>query len=282
MELTAIKSRGKQKSKNDKAAKEGRKALVRIFLSSSTHFLTTTQKRPGGRPLKLAGSTEDTQSSTNSEPPSKRHKKRSLKNIKSKRKMSDLEKLPTEILETIFLFSLNFNLPNASPVIAGKLSSPIMFKKTIMAVFGPTWERWHGRERNRLQKRVAKETEHTDEDPILQSEVLRCRWATLPVVLKTKDLWIQKFAKDRDFKPACKYWKVLWCYISSYHNQGLSQTMTHHQMRRKKNKFFLNSQLNIISISTSKDFPISFLVREMVVGYGTNALGILIPTYRTA
>jgi hypothetical protein len=129
--------------------------------------------------------------------------------------MSSLEKLPTEILETIFLFCLNLDLPNTSPVIAGKLSSSIMFNKTVMVAFGPTWERWHGRGRNRLQKRVAQEIGDTEEDPVLQSAILRCRWATLPLVLKAKDIWIRKFAVDRDFKPACKYFGFL--VLLAYH-----------------------------------------------------------------
>lgn len=157
-----------------------------------------------GRPFKLSEPNDETQSSASSEPPSKKQKKKSLKNIKSRWKMSDLEKLPTEILETIFLFCLNLDLPNASPVIAGKLSSAMVYNKTIVAAFGPTWERWHGRERNRLQKRDGG-SEDDGQNPILQSAILRCRWATLPVILNAKDLWIERYAKDRTFKPTCKY-----------------------------------------------------------------------------
>jgi len=43
-----------------------------------------------------------------------------MKNIKSKRKMSALEKLPTELLEKVFLFAMNIGLALASPVIGGK------------------------------------------------------------------------------------------------------------------------------------------------------------------
>lgn len=119
--------------------------------------------------------------------------------------MSDLEKVPVEILETIFLFCLNLNLPNASPVISGKLSSSIVYNKTIIAAFGPTWEMWHGRERNRLQKRDGTGPDDPGQDPILQSSILRCRWATLPIVLGAKDIWVERYAKDRDFKPTCEY-----------------------------------------------------------------------------
>ncbi len=70
-----------------------------------------------------------------------KQKKRSLKNIKSKRKMSDLEKLPVELLEKVFLFCMNPDLPRSSPVIAGKLSSSVVYTKTIIAAFGPSWRR---------------------------------------------------------------------------------------------------------------------------------------------
>lgn len=76
-------------------------------------------------------------------------KKRSLKNLKSRRKMSPLERLPTELLQQIFLYCLNLHLPRSSPVIAGKLSSTSMYHRAIIAAFGPTWSAWHGIKRNR-------------------------------------------------------------------------------------------------------------------------------------
>ncbi|CZR51543.1 uncharacterized protein PAC_01420 [Phialocephala subalpina] len=185
MELTAIKVHGKKKRDCGKAAVADRKLL----------------KRPSGRPFKLSDQNEETHVSAISEPPSKKSKKRTMKNLKSRRKMSDLEKLPTEILETVFLFCLNLDLPKASPIIAAKLSSQIVYNKTILTAFGPTWERWHGRERNWLQKRNTQPGDF-EEDPALQSAVLRCRWATLPIIMDAKDNWIQRFAKDRPFKPA--------------------------------------------------------------------------------
>lgn len=60
--------------------------------------------------------------------------------------MSNLEKLPMELLENIFIFSMNLDLPRASPVIAGKLSSEIVYSQTILSAFSPTWDRWYGRE----------------------------------------------------------------------------------------------------------------------------------------
>lgn len=103
------------------------------------------QKRPRGRPLKLQSSksaSHTSHSSTSALPVSK---VRTMKNIKSKRKMSQLEKLPTELLETIFLHCLNLNMPACSPVIGGKLSSEFIYSKIIIHAFGPIWNDWYGK-----------------------------------------------------------------------------------------------------------------------------------------
>ena len=54
--------------------------------------------------------------------------------------MSHLEKLPTELLVEIFFYSMNLDLPRASPVIGRKLTSEIVFTRVVIEVFGPTWD----------------------------------------------------------------------------------------------------------------------------------------------
>jgi len=66
--------------------------------------------------------------------------------------MSLLEKLPTELLEKVFLYCMNLDLPRSSPVLAGKLSSEVVYLHTIAAAFSPTWDKWHARERFRRVK----------------------------------------------------------------------------------------------------------------------------------
>lgn len=120
--------------------------------------------------------------------------------------MSNLEKLPTELLEKVFLFCMNLQLPRASPVIAGKLSSEIVYLHTIMSAFGPTWDRWHGRHKQILSlkgKEPVGSTDTFEGDPKLQSAILHLRWATLPRLLGAKDTWIQKDGQNRVFKPEC-------------------------------------------------------------------------------
>jgi hypothetical protein len=58
--------------------------------------------------------------------------------------MSNLEKLPTELLVEIFLYCLNLDLPKSSPVIGGKLTSELTYTRTIIEAFGPTWDEGYG------------------------------------------------------------------------------------------------------------------------------------------
>ena len=58
--------------------------------------------------------------------------------------MSSLEKLPTELLERVFFYCLNLDLPRSSPVIGGKLSSESVYTRTIHDAFDETWKSWYG------------------------------------------------------------------------------------------------------------------------------------------
>lgn len=125
--------------------------------------------------------------------------------------MSLLEKLPTELLERVFQFCLNLDLPKASPVIAGKLSSATVFNWTVMRVSGPSWEREYARDKAGEGKDFSEADGHGrdrdmseewgEEDGDLQSRVLKCRWASLEVLLRAKEAWIQRYAVDRPFVP---------------------------------------------------------------------------------
>ncbi|KAG9236068.1 hypothetical protein BJ875DRAFT_457351 [Amylocarpus encephaloides] len=120
-----------------------------------------------------------------------KRKKRSLKNLKSRRKMSRLEKLPTEVLELVYLYAMNIDLPRSSPIIGGKLSSESVYHQTILAAFGPTWDRLHDDVKH-IHRR----------EPVdyflagLQGQVLSCRWAWPSVILKAKDAWMIKNNKQ--------------------------------------------------------------------------------------
>lgn len=58
---------------------------------------------------------------------------------------SNIEKsMPLEVLERIFWFSENVNLPRASPRLGRLLSGASTLRETFLAAFGPTWDVWFG------------------------------------------------------------------------------------------------------------------------------------------
>lgn len=70
-----------------------------------------------------------------------RKRQRALKAMKAAQSRSNLEKLPTELLEEVFFYCMNLNLPRSSPVIGGKLSSQALYYRLTLIAFGPTWDR---------------------------------------------------------------------------------------------------------------------------------------------
>lgn len=55
-----------------------------------------------------------------------------------------IERLPLEVLEQIFLFSKNTNLPKSSPYIGRTLSERLTLLRLVVEAFGPTWDVWFG------------------------------------------------------------------------------------------------------------------------------------------
>lgn len=90
----------------------------------------------------------------------------------------------------------------ASPILAGKLSSQVVFNWTCMRVFGPSWERGYVSDVEGEKEDF--ERNEGEEDGELQSRVLRCRWASLDVLLRAQEGWIERFARNRVLNPICK------------------------------------------------------------------------------
>ncbi|KAM0140574.1 hypothetical protein ACHAO1_002258 [Botrytis cinerea] len=164
--------------------------------SKSAVLARKIMKRPPGRPLKKKSSKVASQMSKALTSILRESKVRTLKNIKSRRKMSQLERLPTEILEQIFFGCWNLSLPACSPVIGGKLSSVAVYNKIIIAAFGPVWDEWYGQLLD-----PALDLDYGGNSS-LQSTILKFRWAKLPMLLQGQDLWVQKHALERPFSLA--------------------------------------------------------------------------------
>ncbi|CAD6444481.1 4ca8363a-49ab-4da6-9c08-6ed9979d6367 [Sclerotinia trifoliorum] len=152
-------------------------------------------KRPRGRPLKQQSSKLASHISQSLSTTARESKVRTMRNIKSRRNMSQLEKLPTELLEAIFFYCLNLNFPVCSPIIGGKLSGESVYSKTIIAAFDPIWDGWYGQS---IIPNSSLEMNHTGSGN-LRSAILKRRWARVPVLIRSQDLWVRKYAQGRPF-----------------------------------------------------------------------------------
>lgn len=85
---------------------------------------------------------------------------------------SKLEQLPTEILEHIFLYSLNVSLPRSSPLIGGKLASQHTYRIFSLEIFHGYKDNYGNR--YTIDRRLG--------DPKVlakaRKEALQCRWMT--------------------------------------------------------------------------------------------------------
>ncbi|CAG7919560.1 unnamed protein product [Penicillium olsonii] len=97
------------------------------------------------------------------------------------RMLSMFEALPTEIIEQIFLHSLNLNLPRASPFLNRALSREHMYRSLILLAF---WDDGSNSSAcatiNRIMVGPLKYVPLSSEDrQRLQKEVFRCKWFTM-------------------------------------------------------------------------------------------------------
>ncbi|KAL2811790.1 hypothetical protein BJX63DRAFT_269013 [Aspergillus granulosus] len=134
-----------------------------------------------------------------------------------RKKLSRLEALPVELIEKIFLYSLNVNLPRSSRFLAGAVSSERIYRALTLLAFwddstpeepepdtkpAPTATNIALREISRLLRPFDYSPLTLDERRSLQESVVRCRWCTLQrLVSQLPDLmrltiWRQWFAKS--------------------------------------------------------------------------------------
>lgn len=113
-----------------------------------------------------------------------------------KGKLSRLERLPVELLEKIFLYALNVNFARCSPVLTAAVSSERVYRVLVLLAF---WKNplpslslsATGIVRNKGNDAVVRTLRPFDSAPLdeeeqrlLQTAVLRCKWCTLGRVLR--------------------------------------------------------------------------------------------------
>lgn len=109
------------------------------------------------------------------------------------KKLSILESLPVELVEKIFLYSLNVNLPRASPVLRAAVSrEPVYRVLIILALWKDTtdWPAYEYQNRDDVTiPRILRPLDYhspldEDERGELQRSVLRCKWCTFDRILE--------------------------------------------------------------------------------------------------
>ncbi|KAJ5147926.1 uncharacterized protein N7443_000489 [Penicillium atrosanguineum] len=142
---------------------------------------TSRPKRPPGRPFKLPRSTSASTSSSRSGRSGRPSASPSVAPTPPRRTLSMLEALPRELIEQIFLYSLNLNLPRASPALAAALSREHIYKLLIILA---CWD--DPPDASSSYKGIGPILAPLDYIPLgipqrakLQEDVFRCRFCTL-------------------------------------------------------------------------------------------------------
>ncbi|KAF2712117.1 hypothetical protein K504DRAFT_479875 [Pleomassaria siparia CBS 279.74] len=160
-------------------------------------------------PVKVRGKKRDrtalAHSSSSLRPPASALRSRPCKSSKSAKRpksqkkavpaMPTLQGLPQELLEIVFLHSMNINLSRASPDLGRKLSSMAIKMEFVMRSFFHTVD--HTAKYNRKDPRFTS-------DATIQSELLNCRFFTWSFFLGYVDR-----ARDELIKIRGKPWKSL-------------------------------------------------------------------------
>ncbi|KAJ9306534.1 hypothetical protein DTO217A2_3886 [Paecilomyces variotii] len=190
MELTPIRVRGRRKKRAVAKKKSPEE-------KENAESKAVALRRPkGGRPMM---SLED-KAVSQSRAAARKRLPQTTPPGRRRRKLSRLECLPVELIEKIFLYSLDVDLPRSSPTLAAALSRERMYKVFILLSF------WNDRpvEEDASQPVIARilapaeyERLNEEERKALQSDVLRCRWCTVQRILgelpQLMNLTLQKY-----------------------------------------------------------------------------------------
>ena len=107
--------------------------------------------------------------------------------------LSPLESLPVELLQSIFLYSLNLALPQCSPRLGSALSSKHVKKDLVTRAFC-VCRATRGSARDSISDIDEKDTELTEQYRSLQSGLLRLKWMTSGLFKECIDTFLVRIA----------------------------------------------------------------------------------------
>ncbi|KAJ5092433.1 hypothetical protein NUU61_007303 [Penicillium alfredii] len=143
--------------------------------SKSAHAVSKPKRRPG-RPFKMSSQSNSSRSTSGRSTPRREPVSRPRTPPLS---LSMLETLPVEVIEQIFLYALNLNLPRASPSLAAALSAEHIYRVLILLAF---WDDPPSHPGSKAINRMFAPCEYVPlslaDRRQLQDSVFRCRWCT--------------------------------------------------------------------------------------------------------
>ncbi|RCI14126.1 hypothetical protein L249_8271 [Ophiocordyceps polyrhachis-furcata BCC 54312] len=158
-------------------------------------------------PIMTTKTTTTTTTTTTMGPPPSKMRKPLLSVLAARRprprqrRLSPLECLPAELLESILLYSSNVSLPRASPVLGVKLSQRATLLRLFIWSFHDTWHQWFGIPAKQALHHVPQtqdeESIPCQGDAHLQSAVLQLPWVDIDFILQAQQTWADRYARDR-------------------------------------------------------------------------------------
>ncbi|KAI1833307.1 hypothetical protein DTO006G1_6518 [Penicillium roqueforti] len=148
--------------------------------SHSTAIPKSKRRRTFKNPIRSSSSRSSRSRSSPYDRPSNSPTPRISRPHTSRRMLSLLEALPVEIIEQIFLHSLNLNFPRASPFLSRALSGEHIYRALILLAF---WNDALENPRSKVIDRMMVPLDYVpltlDERARLQEAVFKCRWCTV-------------------------------------------------------------------------------------------------------
>ncbi|KAI1069660.1 hypothetical protein LB507_008442 [Fusarium sp. FIESC RH6] len=124
--------------------------------------------------------------------------RRSLSNVlasRATRWRPTLQALPSEILESIFLYSANVALPGASLVMGAKLSGRATLIRFLIWAFHETWDQSFGN----ISTSAEKDKSDVNGDRQLQSTILDLPWISADFIVQAQQAWADTYARNRHY-----------------------------------------------------------------------------------
>ncbi|KAG6195206.1 hypothetical protein E4U50_000343 [Claviceps purpurea] len=111
-----------------------------------------------------------------------------------------LQTLPVELLEMIFLCSMNLALPRASPLLGAKLSAKSTRLRAFMMGFHDTWDQCFGIPNLEVCDLLGKDGREIEGDYKLQTALLSMPWVDIDFILEAQQAWADEYAVGRCYR----------------------------------------------------------------------------------